>query len=75
MIIPMAVNKILDILGNFRQRSELSEGYGTAANLLKSCDAELDENEKVTTARKVTELTGECWVCAAKLYLHCRFFR
>ena len=29
----------------------------------------------VTTAREVTELTGETWVQASKLYLWCRFHR
>lgn len=73
IIIPMAATKIKDILDSFRQRSELSEGYATTAALLESC--KLDENGKVFTPIKVTELSGEAWLCAAKIYLHCRFFR
>jgi Fungal specific transcription factor domain len=75
LILPMGAKKIRKLLENFRQRSELSEGYETTSALMASCEDGLDENGKVTEAKKVTELTGECWVCAAKIYLHCRFFR
>lgn len=60
-------------LVNFHQHSELSPGYRTADDLFASC--ELDADGKVTTAAKVTELTGETWVAAAQIYLECRFFR
>lgn len=60
-------------LKTFHQWSELSEGYPSAEELLRSCD--LDENGKVQTATKVTELTGETWVAAAQIYLHCRLLR
>jgi hypothetical protein len=73
IFVQLAAAKIQTILDHFRQRSELSEGYPTTAALLESCD--LDDNGKVTSATKITEITGECWVCAAKIYLLCRFFR
>ncbi|PGH08398.1 hypothetical protein GX51_01224 [Blastomyces parvus] len=73
IVTPIGALKIEEMLHNFRQRSELSEGYATTAALLESCV--LDADGKVNTATKVTELTGETWVCAAKIYLHCRFFR
>lgn len=73
MIIKLGADKIHEILKSFRQRSELSEGYPSTDALLESCV--LDENGKVTSATKITELTGECWVCAARIYLQCRFFR
>jgi len=59
-------------LNNFQQWSELSEGFETSQELLESC--ELDENGKVTTATKVTELVAESYVAAAQIYLHCRLF-
>jgi hypothetical protein len=73
VVTPLAAVKIQESLQDFRQRSELSEGYPTTAALLDSCI--LDATGKVDNATKVTELTGETWVCAAKIYLHCRFFR
>ncbi|EZF24706.1 hypothetical protein H112_02812 [Trichophyton rubrum D6] len=60
-------------LKTFHQWSELSDGYPSAEELLRSCD--LDKNGKVQTATKVTELTGETWVAAAQIYLHCRLRR
>ncbi|OAL73298.1 hypothetical protein A7D00_3073 [Trichophyton violaceum] len=60
-------------LKSFHQWSELSDGYPSAEELLRSCD--LDKNGKVQTATKVTELTGETWVAAAQIYLHCRLLR
>ncbi|EXJ92219.1 hypothetical protein A1O3_00769 [Capronia epimyces CBS 606.96] len=73
VIVPMGAAKIQEILESFRQRSRLSEGYPTTQELLDSC--ELDEDGKVNSATKVTELSGECWVYTAKIYLQCRFFR
>ena len=73
IVIPLGATRIMENLNSFRQRSDLSEGYATAAELLASC--ELDEDGLVSSPAKVTELSGECWVCAAKIYLHCRFFR
>jgi hypothetical protein len=73
VIIPMAATKINEMLNNLRQRSELSEGHATAVALFEAC--ELDEKGKVFTPVRVTELSGEAWLCAAKIYLHCRFFR
>ena len=57
---------------NFHQHSELSKGYKTVEELFRSCQL---VNGKVTTAAKVTELTGESWVAAIQIYLECRFFR
>ncbi|KAK0744873.1 fungal-specific transcription factor domain-containing protein [Apiosordaria backusii] len=70
--LPVA-RKIKDKLNNFRQWSDLSEGYQTSQELLDSC--ELDENGKVATNVKVTELIGESYVAAAQIYLQCRVFR
>jgi hypothetical protein len=60
-------------LTNFRQTSELSNGYDSTDELLASCI--LDNDGLVQCATKVTELTAETWVHAAKIYLCCRFFR
>ncbi|EFR05452.1 hypothetical protein MGYG_08464 [Nannizzia gypsea CBS 118893] len=68
-----AAKVISDGLKTFHQWSELSSGYPNAEELLQSCDR--DANGKVTTAAKVTELTGETWVAAAQIYLHCRLLR
>jgi hypothetical protein len=72
-IIPLGAAAIERRLVDFHQWSELSEGHPTTDALLKSC--ELGEDGLVNTAREVTELTGECWVQTAKIYLQCRFFR
>lgn len=73
IIVPVAAERIVDILRGFRQRSELSEGVPSTAALLAAY--ELDEAGKVQSATAVTELTGEAWVHACKIYLHIRFFR
>ena len=44
-----------------------------AQELLDSC--KLDEDGKVTTEAKVTELIAESYVAAAQIYLQCRLFR
>jgi hypothetical protein len=62
-------------LENFWQWSELSGGFPTSQDLLDSARCELDENGKVTTAAKVTELVAESYVAAAQIYLRCRLFR
>jgi hypothetical protein len=72
-VTPMGGRKIEEVINNFRQWSDFSEGYAMTTELLDSCV--LDEMGKVTDSGKVTELTGETWVCAAKIYLQCRFFR
>jgi len=72
-IIPRGAEKIKERLHNFYQWSDLSLGYKSTEELLSSCD--LDDFGKVTTATKVTELTGEAWVAAAQIYLYCRFYR
>ncbi|KAM5464524.1 hypothetical protein MferCBS49748_005408 [Microsporum ferrugineum] len=68
-----AAKVICSGLKSFHQWSELSDGYPSAEELLRSCD--LDETGKVQTATKVTELTGETWVAAAQIYLYCRLLR
>lgn len=73
IVVPIGALKIEEILNDFRQRSELSDGYANTEALFESCV--LNDNGKVDTATKVTELTGEAWVWSAKIYLHCRFFR
>jgi hypothetical protein len=60
-------------LTNFRQTSEVSDGYATTQELLDACV--LDDNGLVQCPIKVTELTGETWVQAAQIYLYCRFYR
>jgi hypothetical protein len=73
MIIPHGAEEIEQRLIDFRQFSELSEGYETRQALLDSC--ELNWDGKVNSSVKVTELTAETWVAAAQIYLSCRFFR
>lgn len=72
-VIPQAGKVIEEKLTNFWQWSEFSEGYGTPEDLLASCT--LDDTGKVSNARKVTELTAECYVTSAEIYLQCRLFR
>jgi hypothetical protein len=60
-------------LENFWQWSDLSMGYTTTQALLDSC--ELDENGKVFTAVKTTELVAESYAAAAQIYLYCRLMR
>ncbi|CAN9080312.1 unnamed protein product [Alternaria alternata] len=60
-------------LQNFQHHSDLSEGYPNRQALLDSC--ELDENGKVSTAVKTTELLAESYVAAAQIYLYCRLMR
>ncbi|EDN10496.1 predicted protein [Histoplasma mississippiense (nom. inval.)] len=59
IVTPIGALKIEEMLHDFHQRSELSEGYATTDALLESCI--LDVDGKVNTATKVTELTGETW--------------
>ena len=72
-ILPHGAAKIEERLENFHQWSELSQGYVSSENLIRSCI--LDAYGKVNSPAKVTDLTGETWIIAAKLYLHCRFYR
>ena len=58
---------------NFEQYSYLSDGYPTSQALLDSC--ELDENGKIFTAVKTTELLAESYVATAQIYLYCRLMR
>jgi len=73
----MAARKLGAVIGtrldNFWQWSGLSQGYSTTAELLASC--ELDENGKVFTATKVTELVAESCAASAQVYLYCRMMR
>ncbi|KFY34675.1 hypothetical protein V494_06556 [Pseudogymnoascus sp. VKM F-4513 (FW-928)] len=70
---PMGAAKLEKRLKNFHQWSEFSDGYRYSEDLSASCD--LDANGKVNCPAKVTELTGETWVAAIQIYLHCRLFR
>ncbi|KAK5453478.1 hypothetical protein LTS15_006663 [Exophiala xenobiotica] len=72
LILPHGGHALLEMLTNFRQKSDLSDGYPTTEALLRSCS--LDKG-KVSDKAKVTELTAEAWVATAKIYLQCRFFR
>jgi hypothetical protein len=72
-IIPLGAQALKRRLKNFHQWSELSDGYGSAEELLRSCV--LNSDGLVESATTVTELTAEAWVQAAQLYLQCRFFR
>jgi hypothetical protein len=72
-IIPLGARAIEERLVNFRQWSELSEGYASPEELLDSCV--LNSQGLVDSATKVTELTAEAWVQTARIYLQCRFFR
>lgn len=69
----VGANRLERTLENFKQWSDFSAGYPSTSELLNSCA--LDETGKVSNPTKVTELTGETWVCAAKIYLQCRYFR
>ena len=73
IVIPLGATRIRKNLSTFRQRSDISEGCGTTAELLGSC--KLEDDGKVSSPVKVIELSGECWLCAARIYLDCRFFR
>ena len=64
---------ISDRLDNFWQWSDLSNGYLTSQGLVDSC--ELDENGKIFTAIKTTELVAESYAAAAQIYLYCRLMR
>jgi Fungal specific transcription factor domain len=72
-MLPLGAQMIDNKLLNFRQWSELSEGYANVQELLDSIV--LGDDKLVNTNVKVTELSGEAWVQACRLYLHCRFFR
>lgn len=73
MIIPRAAGPIEKMLLGIRQWSELSNGFPCEQDLLEACV--LDGNGLVSTAREVTDLTAQCWVSAAQIYLQCRFYR
>lgn len=60
-------------LENFWQWSDLSEGHASSQDLIDSCN--LDENGKVFSPVKVTELIAETYVAAAQIYLFCRLLR
>jgi hypothetical protein len=72
IVIPRAAKVLERRLKNFWQWSELSEGYQTSDTLLESCD--MGPDGKVSDP-KVTELTAECYVASAEVYLQCRLFR
>lgn len=73
-IIPLFAEEIKRRLNRFRQWSELdTDGYDDVTALLVSCT--LDDDGLVQSHATVTNLTGETWVQAAKIYLYCRFFR
>src|ERR1700761_7150869 len=58
-MLPMGAQMIDNKLTNFRQWSELSEGYSTTQELLDSVITEPDG--LVNSNVKVTELSGEAW--------------
>lgn len=60
-------------LQNFRQWSDISEGYATSDELIADCT--LDPEGHVTTPEKVTELVAESYVAAAQIYHMCRLLR
>jgi hypothetical protein len=64
---------ISERLENFWQWSDLSEGYAASQELIHSC--ELDENGKVFSPVKTTELVAETYAAAAQIYLYCRLMR
>lgn len=73
IVIPRAAKILEQRLKNFWQWSEFSDGYQTSDALLESCI--LGADGKVSDATKVTELTAECYVASAEVYLQCRLFR
>lgn len=73
MIIPSAAKIILERLHNFRQWSDLSEGYDSPQALFDSCV--LDETGKVVDAAMSIALNAESYVASAQIYLHCRLLR
>lgn len=74
IVIPKAAKVLEGRLKDFWQWSEFSEGYRTTEDLLESCILEEDTGQ-VSDPLKVIELTAECYVLSAQLYLQCRLFR
>ena len=60
-------------LAGLRQWSDLSQGFASVEELMEAC--QLDENGKVDSPVRVTELIAETYVSAADIYLQCRVFR
>jgi hypothetical protein len=75
LAIPAAGKIILESLTNFRQWSDLSEGYDSPEALIEACEANVDENNKVTEAGLSVALNAESYVASAQIYLLCRLFR
>jgi hypothetical protein len=73
IVIPKAGEILVANLTNFRQWSDLSEGFETSEGLMESC--ELNEDGKVSDPIKVVELTAEAYLASAQIYLQCRLFR
>ncbi|KAL8714149.1 MAG: hypothetical protein Q9220_001877 [cf. Caloplaca sp. 1 TL-2023] len=73
LVISLGAKKLEERLINFHQESDLSRGYPSAEALLASCELNIDG--KIDSSIKMTELTGETYVEAAQIYLHCRLFR
>lgn len=73
----LAVQKLGQVIGellqDFWQWSDLSLGYVTSRELVNSC--ELNENGKIFTAIKTTELVAESYGAATQIYLFCRLMR
>jgi hypothetical protein len=72
----MVATEIKGRLEHFQQWSELEsdpEEYTTHETLLEAC--QLNEDNKVTTAKEVTDLIAMSYVASAQIYLHCRIFR
>jgi hypothetical protein len=72
-MVPLGADGIREVIIGLRQRSDLSEGYFSAEELLNACNLTYDG--LVDTAKEVTDLTGEAWRQAALVYLQCRFYR
>ncbi len=74
IVIPKAAKVLERRLRHFWQWSEYSEGYATTEDLLASCILR-EDTRQVSDPIKVIELTAECYVLSAELYLQCRLLR
>lgn len=64
---------IADHLKNFWQRSDFSDGHATSQYFIAS--SILDENGKILSMVKVTEVVAESYAAAAQFHLYCRLLR
>lgn len=73
VVVLLGAQEIDTRLRNFRQWSDLSDGYDSAEALFADCVT--DASGKVDSTARITDLTGQAWLAAAQIYLYCRFYR